>query len=198
MHACKFTAGIKAAHRLKTQMSSLSFTALLCISTLDVLRSQRMEDVRCCTILCGGKKKEKTKGHWTYRNNLFFTCACTHTFLLLTPPVKRYLRRKLNWGVWPSMTRGKRHQFLLKHEPSIPKLPLIHAPSLSACLCLSPAGAANQIWLYFGSYFSPVFLRIYSNPYTSQYKKSSCFRPLGLFKQRLESWSNVMVKCIKR
>lgn len=23
-------------------------------------------------------KKEKTKGHWTYRNNLFFTCACTH------------------------------------------------------------------------------------------------------------------------
>lgn len=148
MHACEFIAGIKAAHRLKIQMSSLSFTVLLCSSTLNILWSQRMEDVRCCTVLWR-KKKEKWKNKRTLdiSKQPFFTCACTHTFLLLTPPVKRYLRRKLNRGVWPSMTRGKRHQFLLKHEPSIPKLPLIHAPSLSACWCLSPASAANQIWL---------------------------------------------------
>lgn len=72
MHACEFTAGIKAAHRLKIQMA---FTVLLCTSTLNILWSRRMEDVQSSE---GGKKRKNKRTLDISEEHFYHVCVHTH------------------------------------------------------------------------------------------------------------------------
>lgn len=67
----------------------------------------------------------------------------THTSLRLTSACGALPQEEIELNSWPFLTWGKQHRFLLKHEPSIPKLLWIPAASLSVCLfphCMAQSG----------------------------------------------------------